>query len=243
MIASALHFATIRLASIRQPFRLSLVSLQENRLPESRVDLGEFAALQWTRTQLCRQLRSALGKRLDARPVRVGTDVTFYYDPQDRLARVTPDLYVLSGLGYEEQLRSFRVYDRGLHPELVVHLVETLVSPEDGLLMHFLRLGVMDVVLYDPLWWLISPQAGVRGRRLLTHYQREISANGVPSFRLQPQDHPGRVYLPAQRLWLVHRGGADLHVYDASHDAGHADSLPSEAGCIRLPDESAQAAG
>ncbi len=203
-------------------------------MPESRTDLGEFAALQWTRTQLCRQLRSVFGRRQSQRPVRVGTDVTFYYDAQDRLARVTPDLYVLSGLGYEEQLRSFRVYDRGLRPELVVHVVETLVSPEDGLLMHFLRLGVSDVVLYDPLWWLFSPQSGLRGRRLLAHYRRELSPSGVASFLLQPQEHPGRVYLPTHRLWLIHRGGADLRAYDGAASQA---ALPNETDCIRLPDE------
>jgi len=202
-------------------------------LPESRIDLGEFAALQWTRTQLCRQLRAALSQRPGPRPIRVGTDVTFYYDPQDRLARVTPDLYVLSGIGYEEQLRSFRVYERGLRPELVVHLVDTQVSPEDGLLMHFLRLGVTDVVLYDPLWWLL-PSSGLRGRRLLSHYRRELGANGVPAWQLQPQEHPGRVYLSSQRLWLVHRGGADLRVYGEPASPG---ALPSESDCVLLADE------
>lgn len=203
-------------------------------MPESRVDLGEYAALQWTRTQLCRQLRIALGKSTTGMPVRVGTDVTFYYDPADRLARVTPDLYVLPGLGYEEQLRSFRVYERGLRPELVIHLVDTLSLPEDGLLMHFLRLGVNDVVLYDPLWWLLAPPAGLRGRRLLTHYRRETTSTGQAGWLLVPQEHPGRVHLPAYHLWLAHRGGADLRAYHDAHSQG---GLPSEQDCVLLPEE------
>jgi hypothetical protein len=251
MIASDSQLATIRLARVARPglglgatgsvlglssapLDASKLRLQENRLPESRVDLGEFAALQWTRTQLCRQLRALLSERPSPQPVRVGTDVTFYYDPQDRLARVTPDLYLLPGLGYDEQLRSFRVYERGLQPSLVIHLVDALISPEDGLLMHLLRLGVQDVVLYDPLWWLPSGPSSLRGRRLLTHYRRETEPSGVARFTLQPQEHPGRIHLPSHTLWLIHRGGADLRAY---REATTPDVLPSESDCITLPDE------
>jgi hypothetical protein len=164
-------------------------------------------------------------------PVRVGTDVVFHYDPADRLARVTPDLYVLEGLGYEEQLRSFRIYERGLRPELVVHLVDTAVSPEDGLMMHFLRLGVRDVVLYDPLWWQ-QPGKDPKGRRLLWHYRREKTALGGEMMRLLPQEHPGRLHLGRYKLWLIHRGGADLRVY-----VGDSGEPPAESACLLLPEE------
>lgn len=217
--------------------------------------------MQWTRTRLCRLLRdyfrSEAGRSLglgsdppsDAvhAPVRVGTDVVFHYDPADRLARVTPDLYVLEGLGYEEQLRSFRVYERGLRPELVIHLVDTAVSPEDGLMMHFLRLGVRDVVLYDPLWWQ-QPGKDPKGRRLLWHYRRErlqVAAPTTPTsggpaqtplggevMRLLPQEHPGRLYLSRYKLWLLHRGGADLRVY-----VGDGGEPPPESACLLLPEE------
>jgi hypothetical protein len=205
-------------------------------LPDSRSDLGEFYAVQWTRTRLCRLLRdyfrSSRGEGAQAPRVRVGTDLMFYYDPADRLARVMPDLYILEGLGYKEQLRAFRVYERGLSPELVLHIVDTPLSPEDGLLMHFLRLGTRDVVLYDPLWWQ-QPQNAPRGRRLLWHYRR-VPATESSGERLQllPQEHPGRIYLPRYKLWLVHRGGAELRIY-----TGEADSLPAEAACWSLPEE------
>ena len=207
-------------------------------MPEIRPDLGEFYAAQWTRTRLCRLLRDYFhGSSGDGvpTPVRVGTDLVFYYDPGDRLARVMPDLYVVEGLGYEEQLRAFRVHERGLRPELVIHLVDTAVSPEDGLMMHFLRLGVRDVVLYDPFWWQQPPNAP-KGRRLLWHYRREAQRTeapaGVESMQLQPMEHPGRVYLPRYKLWLVHRGGADLRIY-----TGDAGSLPAESACWLLPEE------
>ena len=226
-------------------------------MPE-KADLGEPYAAQWTRTRLCRLLRdyfrSERGRPAEREgepavgPVRVGTDVVFHYDPADRLARVTPDLYVIEGLGYEEQLRSFRVYERGLRPELVIHLVDTVVSPEDGLMMHFLRLGVRDVILYDPLWFS-QPSKDPKGRRLLWHYRRERlpSPNSTPSsggpasspaplsgevMRLQSQDHPGRVHLPRYKLWLIHRGSADLRVY-----VGEAGEPPAESECLLLPEE------
>ena len=124
-------------------------------MPEIRPEFGEFAAAQWTRTALCRLLRDYLHTAHPVpAPIRVGTDVVFYYDPADRLARVTPDLYVMEGIGPEEQLRSFRTWERNRVPELVVHLIDVAISPEDGLMMHFFRLGVQDVVLYDPLWFL-----------------------------------------------------------------------------------------
>jgi hypothetical protein len=229
-------------------------------LPE-RADLGELFAVQWTRTRLCRLLRDyfrsergrnlgELGESSPGAPglVRVGTDVVFHYDPADRLARVTPDLYVIEGLGYEEQLRSFRVYERGLRPELVIHLVDTVVTPEDGLMMHFLRLGVRDVILYDPLWFQQSSK-DLKGRRLLWHYRRErLPAPSAPTpsssttsgptpiggevMRLLSQEHPGRVYLGRYKLWLIHRGGADLRVY-----VGEEGEPPAESDCLLLPEE------
>jgi hypothetical protein len=204
---------------------------QEPFLPEIRPEFGEFAAPQWTRTVLCRLLRDYL---LTARPVpgpvRVGTDLAFYYDPADRLARVTPDLYVLEGIGPEEQLRSFRTWERGRVPELVVHLIDAPISPEDGLMMHFFRLGVTDVVLYDPLWFLQGTGgAAPKGRRLLWHYRRKPRGDGM---LLQPLTHPGRVALPRYGLWLVHRGGADLRVY-----TGGPEQLPPETACWQLPEE------
>lgn len=202
---------------------------------EPRPDLGEFYAAQWTRTRLCRLLRDYF-RRVSNQgevktPVRVGTDVVFYYDQADRLARVMPDLYILEGLGLEEQLRSFRVYERGLRPELVIHIVDAALSPEDGLMMHFLRLGVKDVVLYDPLWWQ-QPQNTPKGRRLLWHYRREPGPTGTEVMHLLPQEHPGRVYLPRYKLWLVHRGGAELRIYRGTEDA-----LPVESACWLLPEE------
>lgn len=218
-------------------------SQRENSPSDSRAELGEYGALQWTRTQLCRALRGLLQAQRSAAmavpgarpatPIRVGTDVTFYYDPADRLGRVTPDIYVMEGLGYEEQLRSFRVYERGLRPDLVIHVVDTPLSPEDGLLMHFLRLGVRDVVLYDPMWWQLGPGGASRGRRLFAHYRRTASAvtssaAGGEGLQLQPQEHPGRVYLAGQQIWLVHRGGAELRAYGDRHSARGVDGLPTE---------------
>ena len=205
-------------------------------MPEGRPELGEFYSAQWTRTRLCRLLRDyfrSFYSEAVPGPVRVGTDIVFFYDPADRLARISPDLYVIEGLGYEEQLRAFRVYERNLRPELVIHLVDTAVSPEDGLMMHFLRLGVRDVVLYDPLWWQ-QPGNAPKERRLLWHYRRSLSPTtpGVEVMRLLPQEHPGRLYLARYKLWLVHRGGSDLRIYKGQDDA-----VPTEADCWLLPEE------
>jgi hypothetical protein len=220
-------------------------------VPDSRAELGEFFSAQWTRTQLCRLLRDYFRsdgfRHLDGQPgalppgpVRVGTDVIFHYDPADRLARVSPDIYVLPGLGYEEQLRSFRVHERGLCPSLVIHLVDSPQSPEDGLMRHFLRLGVEEVVLYDPLWWQ-QPASGARGRRLLAHYRRTAGPAGSEGLKLVAQEHPGRVYLPRYRLWLVHRGGAELRIYTAgavsSDGMSDTNGQPIEANCWPLAEE------
>ena len=200
-------------------------------MPEIRPEFGEFVAAQWTRTVLCRLLRDYLAVvRPVPGPVRVGTDLAFYYDPADRLARVTPDLYLVEGVGPEEQLRSFRTWERGRVPELVVHLIDAPISPEDGLMMHFYRLGATDVVLYDPLWFLQGGGGALpKGRRLLWHYRRKPRGDGM---QLQPLSHPGRVALPRYGLWLCHRGGADLRVY-----AGGPESFPAETACWQLPEE------
>lgn len=194
---------------------------------EPRSDLGEFCALQWTRTELCRLLRDffRVTRPTGAPPVRVGTDLPFYYDPTDKLARFTPDVYVLEGLGEEEVLRSFRVWERGVRPSLLIHLVDSAVAPEDGLLMHCARLGAEDIVLFDPLWSL-QPAASPCGRRPLWHYHQ---ADGLT---LQTQEHPGRVALPRHGLWLCHRGGSELRLY-----AGGAEVFPSEAACWPTSEE------
>lgn len=206
--------------------------------------LGEAFSPQWTRTRLCRLLRSYFEQKraaADAGPLRVGTDVVFYYDPADRLARVTPDLYVLPGVGYEEQLRSFKVYERKRAPSLVFHIVDAPMTPEDGLMRHFLRLGCEDVVLYDPVWFL-QPATAPKGRRLLCHYERQPSRtasglDGPPVMRLQPLSHPGRVFLKRHGLWLVHRGGAELRIYADPRYTGAPDELPIEAALFPLPEE------
>lgn len=196
---------------------------------DPRPELGESAALQWTRTELCRLLRDLYRAR--GEQVRVGTDLAFYYDPGDRLARVTPDLYVIPGMSYDEQLRCYKVWEReGRVPVLAVHLVDKPLQPEDGLMMHFFRLGLLDVVLYDPLWYL-QPAGAPAGRRLLCHYQR-----GEQKLELRRQDHPSRVHLKRHGLWLVHRGGADLRVYTdpgvpEGPQAGTDPPFPSEDMC------------
>ena len=81
--------------------------------PESRPEFGEFISPQWTKTQLCRLLRDYFRRTRPDIPVRVGTDLPFFYSPTDRLARVVPDLYVMEGIDQEEQLRWFRVWERG----------------------------------------------------------------------------------------------------------------------------------
>lgn len=236
-------------------------------MPELRPEFGEFVSAQWTRTRLCRLLRDYFDRTAERRaagseagtgspagagsgpgpgPIRVGTDVAFHYDASDRLARVVPDLFILEGIGYEEQLRSFRTWERGRAPQAVVHLVDAPVSPEDGLMMHFFRLGVKDVVLYDPLWAL-QPGSTPKGRRLLWHYQRAQrppSAGPGPAefMRLVPQEHPGRVHLSRYGLWLCHRGGADLRVYTAEaapaeQNAPRPPVFPSEAALWPLPEE------
>jgi Uma2 family endonuclease len=148
---------------------------------------------------------------------------------------VTPDLYVVEGIGPEEQLRSFRTWERNRVPELVVHLIDAAISPEDGLMMHFYRLGVQDVVLYDPLWFVQPTGGPPKGRRLLWHYRRKPRGDGM---QLQPLTHPGRVALPRYGLWLCHRGGADLRVY-----VGGPEQFPPETACWPLPEEVRAAAG
>jgi hypothetical protein len=193
---------------------------------ESRAEFGEFISPQWMKTQLCRSLRDYFRRTRPDTQVRVGTDLPFYYSPSDRLARVVPDLYLMEGVDPEEQLRWFRVWERGKSPQLVVHLVDGPVTTEDGLMMHFLRLGVQDVVLYDPLWFLQS-ERGLKGRRLLWHYQRQ--GDGM---RLLPLKHPGRVPLLSHGLWLIHRGGSDLRLYVSGQE-----EVPPESALWQLPEE------
>lgn len=195
---------------------------------DPRFEFGEFAALQWTRTGLCRLLRDYFQRTrpASAPPIRVGTDLPFYYDPADRLARVTPDVYVIEGLGYDEQLRFYKVWERKRVPRLVIHVVDAPLSPEDGLMMHFRRLGVEDIILYDPLWY-VQPPGNPSGRRLLWHYRQ------TDTLELQRQEHPGRLHLSRYGLWLAHRGGADLRVY-----VGGPGEFPPETACWTLPGSS-----
>lgn len=103
------------------------------------------------------------------RAVFVGSDQFFYYRRGDPRAVVSPDFYLIDETPEQNDIKSWKVWERGKVPDLALEIVSDEYRKDyaDVLLDRYQQLGVRELVRYDP------HHAGRPGRHLLSHWVRE----------------------------------------------------------------------
>jgi len=98
--------------------------------------------------------------------VYVGGNMFLYYEKGNRSAVVGPDVFVVRGVGKEVR-NTFKVWEEGGRvPFLVIEVTSASTSDEDLVdkKAKYLRLGVEEYILFDPLEEYLSPS--MQGFRL-----------------------------------------------------------------------------
>ena len=91
--------------------------------------------------------------------VYVGGNMFLYYEKGNRSAVVCPDVFVVKGVGKETR-NTFKVWEEGGRvPCLIIEVTSASTSDEDLVDKKgkYLRLGVEEYVLFDPLAEYLSP--------------------------------------------------------------------------------------
>lgn len=108
-------------------------------VPEGKVHLEQ-------RTALYQILKFAFGEH-----AQVGSDQFVYWDPTDPRNCLAPDVFVRLG-ARDEPFRSWKVWERGA-PSVAVEIVSASDERDldwDGKLERYRRLGVRELVCFDP---------------------------------------------------------------------------------------------
>lgn len=144
--------------------------------------------------------------------VLVGGNQNFYYEQGQPQRYIAPDAYVIQDeVTPLEDVKSWKLWEHGgKGPALAVEVVsdeyDKDYSPE--LLRVYERLGVRELIRYDPLS-TSHPRVTKHGpRRLLTHFVRDDAGRLVE----QPLPRPGLVRSAVFGFWLVHQPTRSLRL-------------------------------
>ena len=118
-------------------------------------------------------LRQAFKRRfIDAADVYVGGNLFLYYRRGDPTAVLCPDVMVVRGVPKKPRRRTFKVWEEGEVPCLVIEVTSVSTRGRDHEIKKtcYASLGVEEYFLYDPLGHALSPQ--IQGFRLVgSRYQ------------------------------------------------------------------------
>jgi Uma2 family endonuclease len=116
-----------------------------------------------------------LERRYEAVPdVYIAGNLFVYYEKGKRSAVVCPDVFVVFGASKGDR-RTFRIWEEGVAPSFVIEITSESTENEDVVEKKekYLRLGVKEYFLFDPLDEYLSPQ--LQGFRLVgARYQRIV---------------------------------------------------------------------
>jgi Uma2 family endonuclease len=120
------------------------------------------------------------------------SDVRVAWDVPD-LRPHGPDVMVIPGLRERRDWSTFEVAEEGVRPVLIIEITspETRENDLERKVEHYARAGVAQYVIVD--------NVGRRGQRQLQLLDYRLVGD---TYRLQPTDDQGQVYLEIARLWL-----------------------------------------
>lgn len=154
-------------------------------------------------------LYDILDARFAADPqVYVAGNMFVYYVPGDRLKHVSPDLLVAFGVPKSRRRKSYRVWEEGKGPDLVVELTSASTQEEDEDKKWIYRdiLGVGEYILFDPYAEYSDP--ALQGFRLQggQYVEMPIVSGRLPSqvlgLHFEANGEDLRLYDPATGRWL-----------------------------------------
>jgi Uma2 family endonuclease len=144
--------------------------------------------------------------------VAVHSNLLVYYVEDDPKRNVCPDLFVALKVPSDIRRRTFKVWDEGKGPDLVIEVTSKKTRREDtGRKFELYRdvLKVREYFLFDPYEEYLKPS--LQGHRLMRGRYKLIAAleNRLPSevlgLHLERNDFDLRLYNPETGVWLPTR--------------------------------------
>jgi Uma2 family endonuclease len=147
----------------------------------------------------------------DVPDVYIAANMFIHYEEGNRNRHVSPDVFVVKGVPKERQpeRRSYRVWEEGKGPDLVIEATSKTTQKEDLEVMLALYrdvLRVKEYFLFDPYREYLDPP--LRGYRLGRKHYRPIAPvdNRLPSqvlgLHLEAAGEQLRLYDPIKKEWL-----------------------------------------
>ena len=137
--------------------------------------------------------------------VYVSGNMFVYYAEGDRHQHVSPDVFAVRGIPKLPERRSYRVWEEGKAPEMVIEFTSESTRGEDiedKFWIYREKLKVSEYFLFDPFEEYLEPS--LQGHRL-------VRGQWVPI-------KPVRGRVPSKVLGLhLERSGEDLRLYDPSN--------------------------
>lgn len=172
----------------------------------------------------------------DAPQVYVAANMFFYYEEGNPSASVSPDVFVVHGVDKHER-RTHKLWEEGQPPSVVFEVTSRSTRREDQGTKRalYVRLGVREYILYDPLGEYLKPS--LQGYRLQgDDYERiEATADGALVCHALNLE----LHLESDRLRLVDPATGERLLTPAEaqaarrREAGRADSAEAELARLR----------
>lgn len=157
------------------------------------------------------QLFDMLEWRFAAEPqVYVAGNMFVYYVPGDRLKHVSPDLFVVFGVPKNKRRKSYRIWEEGKSPDLVVELTSVSTQEEDiddKKWIYRDLLKVREYILFDPQAEYLDP--ALQGFRLQgsEYVEMPMVSGRLPSdvlgLHFEASGEDLRLFDPATGRWLL----------------------------------------
>lgn len=173
--------------------------------------MGESGLQKWVCDLLIQLLRSFFDEKVE-RPMLVGGNQFFYLREGDTELRLAPDVYVIEDeITPITNVKSWRLWEHeGQGPALAVEVVSEEYDKDydPAQLIKYQRLGVRELVRYDPEFSLHQRALKFGPRRLLTHWVRTQEGLLVE----RPLATKRSIRSTLYDFWFVHEPHRDLRL-------------------------------
>ena len=168
-------------------------------------------------------LRPLLARFLasQGRVAHVGADQFIYWEEGNPAKRCAPDVYVLAGVDPDIAIPSWKIWETGIAPSLVVEVASTDFRKDyDDMPALYSEMGAKELVVFDP-----HATATSRVRRRLQVFRR-IVRRGLVRVDVSQRD---RVFSKQAGAWLRVVGAGDKARLRIAVGADGDDLFPTEA--------------